>query len=120
MEAKTKRIRKKKEAAPESAAASTGLVQDPSDLPGMKGRGVERLVILPLEKAADEVDRLKEKQARLKDDLDTAIKDVRDIMRENDITSYNYKQKRIERSPKDDAIKIKHTADYVGETVTED
>lgn len=87
-------------------------VPDPTELPGMVGEGVERLVILPLEAAADELDRIKQKQSDLKESLDKATAEVRKIMRDYDITSYSYRGKLIEREPKDDAIKLKKQADY--------
>lgn len=87
-------------------------VPDPTELPGMIGEGVERLVILPLEAAADEVDRLKENIADLKDAMDVAVAEVRSIMKDYDITSYSYRGKLIEREPKEDVIKVKHAADY--------
>lgn len=87
-------------------------VPDPTELPGMVGEGVERLVILPLEAAADEVDRLKEKIADLKERMDKAVAEVRSIMTDYDITSYSYRGKLIEREPKHDVIKVKHSPDY--------
>lgn len=87
-------------------------VPDPTELPGMVGEGVERLVILPLEAAADEVDRLKEKIADLKDTMDKSVAEIRSIMTDYDITSYSYRGKLIEREPKQDVIKVKHSPDY--------
>ena len=87
-------------------------VPDPTELPGMVGEGVERLVILPLEAAADRADKFKEKMADIKEQLDTAVAEVRKIMKDYDITSYSYQGKLIEREPKEDAVKIKHKAEY--------
>ena len=57
-------------------------------------------------------DKLKEKIADLKDAMDVAVAEVRSIMKDYDITSYSYRGKLIEREPKEDVIKVKHTADY--------
>lgn len=87
-------------------------VPDPTELPGMVGEGVERLVILPLEAAADEADRLKGKMNDAKEAMDKAVAEVRKIMKDYDITSYSYRGKLIEREAKEDAVKIKHKAEY--------
>jgi hypothetical protein len=127
MAANTKRNRKKKEAAPESAAASEHATEGKSerkmpDLPGVEGEGVSIVKIEALEEECPRY--IKFRDLRMTEGLEErkSKKLIMALMDKHNLGSYSFDDVVFELKPKDETktLKVTKKADYVGETVTED
>jgi len=77
------------------------------DLPEMKGKGVEKMVVPEIEDAAEEFIQLREQSKAMKTEISTAKQTLIEAMATVGLANYEYDGKIITITPKKEDVKIK-------------